>query len=111
MHEEGIAFLQSLGDTPIAIVAVAGPARCGKSFFINNVAQVPQVTDDEVAAVVGADGAVVPGAGSAALPLAPKGFPVGSGVEGVTHGLWLHSQVGLTLPLLVNGGRGCGVTH
>ena len=108
MHEEGIAFLQSLGDTPIAIVAVAGPARCGKSFFINNVAQVPQVTDDEVAAIVGPDGAVVSGAGSA---LAPKGFPVGSGVEGVTHGLWLHSQVGLTLPLLVNGGRGCGVTH
>jgi hypothetical protein len=68
--EEGLAFLRSLGEVPLAIVAVAGPARSGKSFFINALAQLSMTTNS------GEDA-----------------FPVGHGVEGYTKGIWVHSNV------------------
>ncbi len=93
IKSEGIAFLRSLGDGPLAIVAVAGPARCGKSFFINNVARVPQVSDD--ALLAGATTRTSNSSVHDAVTDAPTtaGFVVGNGVEGVTLGLWLHSEV------------------
>lgn len=40
--DEGVAFLEALGDTKLAIVVTAGPARSGKSFLLNNLLGVPQ---------------------------------------------------------------------
>ncbi len=73
---EGLAFLRGLGDTPLAIVAVSGPARTGKTFFINNLAELGQ-TDVPVSAEVSSS----------------SGFTVGHGVSGVTKGIWIHSHV------------------
>jgi ABC-type hemin transport system ATPase subunit len=92
VHDEGIAFLRSLGDGPLAIVAVAGPARAGKSFFLNNLAGVGQATDDEAPAQA-ATAALAPDGSATVQSTVEQGFAVGSGVQGVTHGLWLHSKV------------------
>ena len=70
VSEEGIAFLESLGDVPLAIVAVSGPARTGKTFFINQLAAFDTNTSVQ-----------------------HTGFAVGHSVTGMTKGMWLHSHV------------------
>ena len=47
------------------VVVTAGPARSGKSFFLNNLLGLPQ------------------GAG---------GFKMGHGLDGVTKGMWIYTQ-------------------
>ena len=76
VDSEGLDFLRALGDTPLAIVAVSGPARTGKTFFINNLAELGQ-TDKPLTAQSGSS----------------NGFTVGHGVAGVTKGIWVHSHV------------------
>lgn len=71
VSDEGLEFLRSLGDVPLAIVAVAGPARTGKTFFINQLAGLDATTSS------GETG----------------GFAVGHGVTGVTKGIWVHTHV------------------
>ena len=100
--DEGIEFLRSLGDTPLAIVAVAGPARTGKSYFLNNVAELPQGVAPPPSGSGNATGGnatatttlSVEGTSTTGVVAGPdSGFHVGSGVHGVTRGIWLHSHV------------------
>lgn len=51
--------LQDLGDTPIAVVSIAGVAREGKSYILNRLTE------------------------------AAGGFPVSKSVDPCTHGIWL----------------------
>jgi hypothetical protein len=39
--QEGVRFLESLADTPVAPVVVIGPYRSGKSFLLNQLLGVP----------------------------------------------------------------------
>lgn len=56
---------------PAAVVAVSGPARSGKSYFINNLASQGQTTSTHQS----------------------SGFTVGHTTNGVTKGIWVHSHV------------------
>ncbi len=73
---EALDFFRSLGDVPVAVVAVVGPARCGKSFFLN--------------ALGGLEHGLR--AGAVADNSARPGFRVDDSPLGVTRGIWVHPQ-------------------
>lgn len=82
VDEAGIALLRDIGSDPVAVVAITGPSRSGKSFFMNNLLGSAHLVDRDVTAGAGA-GASVP----------DSGFVIGSGVDPVTKGVWLHPNI------------------
>jgi hypothetical protein len=77
VNEEGLAYLRSLGSSPLAVVACAGTYRTGKSYLLN--------------ALSGNSG-VLQGASAVVSPSQQEvggSFPVGSTVKACTKGIWL----------------------
>ena len=70
---EGLALLQSLGSSPVAVITVAGNYRTGKSFFLNQLAGVkPRKQND-----------------SSSNTSTTSGFHVGHDTESCTRGVWV----------------------
>eukprot|EP01051_Picozoa_sp_SAG22_P006453 SAG22_NODE_423_length_10665_cov_7.110543_6_plen_590_part_00 len=70
LHEDGLALLNGLGAAPVAVIAVAGLYRTGKSFLLNQLATA----------------GVAAGGGASAA-----GFTVGHDTESCTRGIWIQA--------------------
>eukprot|EP00937_MAST-01D_sp_MAST-1D-sp2_P002578 g2578.t1 len=73
LQQEGVRFLERLGDTKISLVSVGGQARAGKSFLLNNLVRAEHCTHPPC---------TQPGAG----------FGVGSSFDACTRGVWLWGK-------------------
>eukprot|EP00808_Paulinella_micropora_P026682 g65380.t1 len=67
VHEDGINFLRSLGDSLISLAAIAGEYRSGKSFLLNALLNQSQSDPDQ-------------------------GFKVSHDMAGCTKGMWLSTH-------------------
>ena len=98
VRKEGLEVLEKLDpEKGVAVVAVAGLYRTGKSYLLNHL--IGTYGDDKTSVGAGAAAAAAAAAAEAKAGAGATGFSVGNTVNACTKGIWLYGE-----PLILEDG-------